>query len=147
MRKWVKEKFDSPFDMFEQFDVTNDGQLSYVEFGNAVRKNGFEVPDSMLHVLFEGLDIDGAGLLSEDEVILLEEDADERTRLKILVKRKREEEKLKLMSDLAEFHDMMTNKNLKAAHRLAPRAWHHEILAVPGVHMKERQARQHQVMQ
>lgn len=135
MRRWVKGKFGGPFEMFDAFDDSGDGQISFSEFKEATEKFGLQKSESVIQELFEGLDLQGNGLISREAVIVLEDDEEERHALFADLANKDEEEKQAMM---AELYKTLSTAHLKPRHRLSDRPWHADINDLPQVVLDRR---------
>jgi len=89
-REWIVKKFgrtsqnsSAPSRMFDAFDayLQQDGQISREEFEAACKHYGFQcsTPDGpSIGDLFIGLDLDGEGSISKEEMAIVELDDNER---------------------------------------------------------------------
>lgn len=144
VRNWVKKTFGGPFEMFDAFDESGDGQLSFSEFKEASLKYGLAESDSVIEEIFGGLDLQGDGLISKEEVIVLEADEEERHALYAEEKEKEEEEKNSMMSDL---YQQISAFNLKPWHRMSDRPWHTHISSLPQSILEKRRKWERKVAQ
>lgn len=137
MRHWIHDIFGSSEELFNQFDVSGDGQLSLSEFSEACLQHGFSASESQLKELFEGLDLEGNGLISKDDVVILELDAEERQAMLAGLANQKNEENNRLLQEL---HSQLSLKPVGPMHRLADRPWH-TIVEMPEVVSQKRTKR------
>eukprot|EP00746_Dinoflagellata_sp_MGD_P111711 gnl/MRDRNA2_/MRDRNA2_48488_c0_seq1.p1 gnl/MRDRNA2_/MRDRNA2_48488_c0~~gnl/MRDRNA2_/MRDRNA2_48488_c0_seq1.p1 ORF type:complete len:717 (+),score=134.76 gnl/MRDRNA2_/MRDRNA2_48488_c0_seq1:97-2247(+) len=137
MRSWAHCTFGSAHTLFDRFDVSGDGQLSLDEFSEACSEHGFKASQAQLTELFEGLDLDGHGLISKDEVLVLEKDPEERHAILGYLAEEKNEEKQRLIQQL---HSQLkvVQTQLGPMHRLADRPWHEDVNNFPEVVRQKR---------
>eukprot|EP00746_Dinoflagellata_sp_MGD_P007616 gnl/MRDRNA2_/MRDRNA2_115102_c0_seq1.p1 gnl/MRDRNA2_/MRDRNA2_115102_c0~~gnl/MRDRNA2_/MRDRNA2_115102_c0_seq1.p1 ORF type:complete len:799 (-),score=132.77 gnl/MRDRNA2_/MRDRNA2_115102_c0_seq1:573-2969(-) len=119
-KKWVKENFGSPEQLFKVMDASGDQQVTEKEFRAFLKERYFEISDQQILWLFQGCDFTCEGIISMDEVEFLEADDAIRQALFLTRKRRLEDQRAQMLQDIR-----VTSKQLELpqSHRLAERPW------------------------
>lgn len=77
-KEWIQQKFGSPANMFQAFDLLGKGRLTLEQFVSASAANGFGGTADEAAIVFECSDVCDAGCILLEDVLYLETDAQKR---------------------------------------------------------------------
>lgn len=121
-REWVKEEFFTPSGFFNYLDSTaHTGNVTAEEFGAALQRRNFAVTTQEQAELFGMCDGYGTGIVTHDDLIVLETDAHVRDQELFKIRTKSQQQRQRF---LASVYLSDCERNVKPTHRQAPRAWH-----------------------
>eukprot|EP00746_Dinoflagellata_sp_MGD_P167835 gnl/MRDRNA2_/MRDRNA2_98775_c0_seq1.p1 gnl/MRDRNA2_/MRDRNA2_98775_c0~~gnl/MRDRNA2_/MRDRNA2_98775_c0_seq1.p1 ORF type:complete len:768 (+),score=140.77 gnl/MRDRNA2_/MRDRNA2_98775_c0_seq1:99-2402(+) len=143
-RQWIQDKFGGTIEFFEAIDTSGDGQISLPEFEEACHEQGFRQSSEDIKTLFEGIDLDGAGLISKDEMIVLEHDPEERRDMKKVLELEKDEERKQVLTRL---YQQFRTEDRPGHHRLARRGWHTDFTQMHEEVLRQRQQWRHKAQE